>query len=629
MHGAETMPGANRPEDAAGTGEAGGSLLAGLGFTEVAEPAPHAALHAVSQAASREAPQGSSQGRSLGTSEDIPAAAPRAPLHIAPVRRGGSLRGAGPMRREDLQAAPRFAEAAEAAETDRIMKPGALRGAARGRDLDSLTRTLFLRIYPVIAAVVLLTQAGIAWVNYADQFRLYTERANLLAGLTAAAIDRPGWEQAAASFGPQLQALARDPAFRYAALKDGQGRVVGTAGETPRGKPWDLVQVSAALESDGSPGTLALVLSAEELRDNAGKQALLALGTSLVLMLAFVATLHLNLRRHVVAPVKRLLVAMRQVEHKHWTTVDLGGAYRPSNEIDAISQAFNSMVEGLRSGDEAKQLLQALEQAHGALEAANRQVIESIGYARRIQASVLPDPKALSATGIDLAVLWEPLQLVGGDYYWLEEIDGLSVIVVADCTGHGVPGAFLTLIVATALDRLLHERGLRSPAALLAGLDAMVRTQLRQDGRGAESDDGLDCGICVWDPAHRSLRFAGAGLSLTAIREGAVARVRGSRRGLGYPRTGREAPPEADSLVPVEPGTTFYLMTDGVTDQMGEPAPGQRPRLLGQRGVAERLAARADEPLAAQVAGLERELAAYRGGQPRRDDMTLVAFRLG
>ena len=87
---------------------------------------------------------------------------------------------------------------------------------------------------------------------------------------------------------------------------------------------------------------------------------------------------------------------------------------------------------------------------------------------------MLPDRTALAGTGIDVAVLWEPLHLVGGDYFWLEAIDGQGVIVVADCTGHGVPGAFLTLIVATALDRLLHERALRDPAAILAGLDAMV-----------------------------------------------------------------------------------------------------------------------------------------------------------
>ncbi len=174
-----------------------------------------------------------------------------------------------------------------------------------------------------------------------------------------------------------------------------------------------------------------------------------------------------------------------------------------------ISQAFNRMVEGLRSGDEAKQLLQQLEQAHAKLEAANRLVMESIGYARRIQSSVLPERTALAGTGLEVAVLWEPLHLVGGDYFWLEEIDGLGILVVADCTGHGVPGAFLTLIVATALDRLLHERSLRDPAAILETLDGMVRTQLRQDGRGSESDDGLDCGICVWDPARSELRFAG------------------------------------------------------------------------------------------------------------------------
>ena len=546
-----------------------------------------------------------------------------------PAARRGGLRGSGPMRREDILENLGFADvAADVAGADAIMAPGALRGAARGRDLDSLTRTLFLRIYPVIAAVVLLTQAGIAWINHADQLRLHADRANLLASLTASALARPGWERAPEIFGPQLQALARDPAFRYAVLRDAAGALVGSAGERPQGRDWNRVQVSAELAGPGlAAGSLTVVLSAEELRDNAERQALLALGTSLVLMLAFVATLTLNVRRHVVAPLQRLLVAMRAVEHKRWTAVDLGGAYRPSNEIDAISQAFNSMVEGLRSGDEAKRLLQALETAHAELAAANRQVVESIGYARRIQASVLPERGALAPAGVDLAVLYEPLHLVGGDYYWLEEIDGLCVIVVADCTGHGVPGAFLTLIVATALNRLLHERSLRSPAAILAGLDAMVRAQLRQDGRGAESDDGLDCGVCVFDPARRSLLFAGAGLSLTTIRAGAVEQVRGGRRGLGYPRTGREAPPESDTPVPVEPGTTFYLMTDGVTDQMGG-APGVRPKLLGRQGVAERLLARAAEGLDAQLAGLERDLAAYRGGEPRRDDMTLVAFRL-
>lgn len=545
-------------------------------------------------------------------------------------RRGGSLRGAGPLRGGEILGQLGFTEPAGAEAVEGIMRPGALRGAARGRNLDGLAHTLFLRIYPVIAAVVLATQIGIACVNYADEFRLYGERGALLAGITAANLAQPGWSAAPERARTALQALALDPAFRYAALRDAEGRLVASAGEAPGKRAFDLLQVAADLAVPGEEraGSLSLVLSAEALRGNAEKQALLALGTSLVLMLAFVLTLRTTVRRHVLGPLNRLLGAMCEVEHKRWVTVDLGGDARPSNEIDAISSAFNRMVEGLRSGDEAKQLLLELEAAHAKLEHANRQVIESIAYARRIQASVLPDRAALAGSGLDVAILWEPLHLVGGDYFWLEAIDGQGVIVVADCTGHGVPGAFLTLIVATALDRLLHERGLRSPAAILAGLDAMVRAQLRQDGRGAESDDGLDCGICVVDPASRTLRFAGAGLSLTRVGADGIERLRGGRRGLGYPRTGREALPETDTVVTLAPGTTFYLMTDGITDQMGAAAPGEPPRLLGHRAVADRLAATADRPLPEQVAALEAGLAAYRGAEPRRDDMTLVAFRL-
>ncbi|KQT84382.1 SpoIIE family protein phosphatase [Methylobacterium sp. Leaf466] len=550
-------------------------------------------------------------------------------LALDPVpRRNRSLRGGGPLRGDDFVALAGFADVAgEATETG--MRPGALRGAARGRDLDSLAHTLFLRIYPVIAVVVLATQIGTAWVNYTDAMRLYGERATLLATLTARAIGRPDWAANPKIYRPQVQALALDPAFRFARLTDAAGAPVMTIGETPRTRSWDTVQTVAELTVAGEPapvGTLTLGLSTEALRGNAEKQALMALGASLILMMAFVLTLHANVRRHVLTPLKRLLAAMREVEHKRWVSVDLGGAARASNEIDVISSAFNRMVDGLRSGDEARTLLAQLERAHRDLEGANRLVMESIGYARRIQTSVLPDRLALSEAGVEVAVLWEPLHLVGGDYFWLEQFDDLSIVVVADCTGHGVPGAFITLIVATALDRILHERGLRSPAEILAALDGMVRTQLRQDGRGSDSDDGLDCGICLWNRADGTLRFAGAGLSLTAIGPGGAVRIKGGRRGIGYPRHGETMPDVADVTVPVEPGQVFYLMTDGICDQMGNPQGGGR-RLLGHRGVTDILLDVRDRPLSAQVTALDDALTAYRGGEARRDDMTLVAFR--
>ncbi len=552
------------------------------------------------------------------------------PSGAAP-RRGGSLRGAGPRRSSDFQDAAGFGDAPRGDGGAATMRPGALRGAARGRDRDSLAHTLFLRIYPVIAVVVLVTQLGIAWINHGERIRLYGERADLMAALTAKAIARPDWSADPAIYRQPVEALTLDPAFRAASLRDATGAVVMSLGDMPRGRAFDLITSQADLIAapGAAPlGRLTLTISAGDLRGNAETQALLALATSLILMLAFVVTLHANVRRHVLAPLKRLLAAMRAVERKDWVPVDLEGEFRASNEIDVISQAFNRMVEGLRTGDEAKQLLLQLEQAHARLEAANRLVLESIGYARRIQSSVLPERTALAGTGLEIAVLWEPLHQVGGDYFWLEDLDGLGLVLVADCTGHGVPGAFLTLIVATALDRILHERRLRDPAAILEALDTMVRSQLRQDGRGAESDDGLDCGLCIWDPARREIRFAGAGLALTAVTDGVATRIRGAKRGLGYPQRPGTRFAVEDVTLPVAPGSTFYLMTDGISDQMGAPGDGgPMRRLLGHRGVAAILEAHRDRPLAEQVAALEAALVAYRGGEARRDDMTLVAFR--
>ncbi|MCF4124811.1 SpoIIE family protein phosphatase [Methylobacterium sp. SyP6R] len=555
------------------------------------------------------------------------------PVAEAAPRRGGSLRGAGPMRRGDAPAGLGVTGVPTTQDGGAdTMRPGALRGAARGRNLDGLAHTLFLRLSPVIAAVVLATQVVIAWVNYGDQIRIEGERARTMADMTARALAHPGWTTA---YGPPLQALGLDPAFRSAILRDAAGGVVARLGEEPRGRSFERIQVSAEIEPgpDAQPaGSLTLVLSAEGLRANAEKQVVMVLGASLVLILAFALSLRLAVGRHVLAPLRRLLAAMGRVERKEWVTVDLAGSRRPSREIADISAAFNRMVEGLRSGDEARHLLAELERAHARLAEANGLVMESLNYARRIQQAVLPGPGSLRGAGFEVAVLWEPLHVVGGDYYWIEESDGLGIVVVADCTGHGVPGAFLTLIVATALDRILHDRALRRPDEILAALDGVVRARLRQEagaaaGTGPDgSDEGLDCGICVVDRANGILDFAGAGLALTVLADGEITRIKGRRHGLGYRRTGREEP-FARVTVPLRDAQggprAFFLMTDGVSDQMG----GASRRLLGHRGVAEILRRHGGLPLSDQVAALEAALAAHRGPEPRRDDMALVAFR--
>ncbi|MBE9607687.1 SpoIIE family protein phosphatase [Acetobacteraceae bacterium H6797] len=491
---------------------------------------------------------------------------------------------------------------------------------ASSRALGGLARTIFLRTFPVIAFVVLVTQLGIAWLNHGDQLRDQTERAQLMADLTARAIALPVSEGRPAVYRPQIEGLKSDPSFRGVELRDASGQVLLEIGQVARqtGNRSVTVSTEPRLPDGAVVGRLTLSLSTDEARASASFQAMIALGAMVILIMVVAVALRRVVARDVVAPLQKLLVAMHAVERKQWTHVEL----RRSDEIGEVGETFNHMVDGLRSGDEAKQLLAELETAHARLEQANKLVMESITYARRIQASMLPDEQAMLGSLADIASLWQPLHTVGGDYFWVEQRGDLGILVVLDCTGHGVPGAFMTLVVAAALDRALNEQGLRSPAELLRAIDRMVRARLRQDGRGAESDDGLDGAICVWNRAERKLLYAGAGMPLLMTEGEHMQTLRGARHGLGYSSVAPSPEAFVDTEIAVKPGQRFYLFTDGVSDQMG----GTPRRLLGRKRLSDMLLASADMPLAEQMAALEAGLAAYRGEEPRRDDMTMLAF---
>lgn len=286
-------------------------------------------------------------------------------------------------------------------------------------------------------------------------------------------------------------------------------------------------------------------------------------------------------------------------------------------ELEAANSALATEKE------ETEQAFARLDQAHQELDRANRLLVESIQYARRIQTALLPDKNALGDAVKEVHVCWEPLHVVGGDYFWLERIGGKSFLMIVDCTGHGVPGAFMTLVTASALDRILHERHLLQPSEILRELDAMVRARLRQDHPEADSDDGLDAAICVWDPDAKTVTYAGANLPLLfAGADGIPHDIRGTRASLGYASLPPTRPFE-DHVIPVEDGMSFYMITDGIPDHMG----GEPLRLLGRKRLKAMLAKVQGQDMAAQLDALQADLEAFRGDQPRRDDMTLIGFK--
>ena len=300
---------------------------------------------------------------------------------------------------------------------------------------------------------------------------------------------------------------------------------------------------------------------------------------------------------------------------------------RVRERTQALEQALNDLET---RKDEVEHAFEELDWTHRRLSEANRLLLESHAYARRIQTSMLPDPAALGADVGEVRVHWEPLHLVGGDWYWLERRDDQCLILLADCTGHGVPGAFVTLVLASVTEQVLRETPVWEPATILADIDRRVRRRLRQDRSsdwtGLDSDDGLDAAVLLWDAGAHTLEFASVGgIPLLCLDpDKGITTVRGTRGHLGYQSL---KPPDAIAgrRIAVPPGATLYLLTDGLTDQMG----GAPRRLLGRRRVVEWLESHAALGLSDQIEGLCRMLADYRADEPRRDDMTLIAFRPG
>jgi len=284
------------------------------------------------------------------------------------------------------------------------------------------------------------------------------------------------------------------------------------------------------------------------------------------------------------------------------------------------------LIGSLRQVKKQQLLLQkekaALDEAHAKLDHANSLVMESIGYARKIQEASLPDKNALNGAIADIFVCWEPLHVVGGDYFWIEKIDNKCFVVVIDCTGHGVPGAFMTMVASAALHRAIHDLHISSPAELLSAIDERVRVKLRQDYPDTDSDDGLDCAICVYDIDTHIITYAGANLPLIYVKDGFLGEIKPTRASLGYRSIRPKNAFENHSMM-VEEGMSFYMLTDGIPDHMG----GEPKRLLGRRRLGEIILKNQGLAMNIQMKHIEEALEEYRAGEPRRDDMTLIGFK--
>ncbi|MGB0681845.1 MAG: PAS domain S-box protein [Magnetovibrionaceae bacterium] len=247
----------------------------------------------------------------------------------------------------------------------------------------------------------------------------------------------------------------------------------------------------------------------------------------------------------------------------------------------------------------------------------------SIDYASHIQRSILPHPDTFSTVFADHFVIWEPRDRVSGDIYW-NRIWGDGVLVIlGDCTGHGVPGAFMTLIATGALDRAIEEVEPGDVGSLIQRMHQFVQLSLDQHTTSGPSDDGLELGACYLNAEMTEISYSGARFSLFVVQPNGTEEVKGTKKGIGYRSIPYDQRYKASKLQ-IEAEHTYFMTTDGFIDQVG----GERRRMFGKKRFIRTLDELRPLRLDEQKAQLMKEFETYKGEEERRDDVSLIAFRI-
>lgn len=253
----------------------------------------------------------------------------------------------------------------------------------------------------------------------------------------------------------------------------------------------------------------------------------------------------------------------------------------------------------------------------------NKKIIDSIHYARRIQNALLREPKELKKIFPNSFILYQPRDIVSGDFYWFESIENKRFIAAVDCTGHGVPGAFMSMIGSNLLEEIILRRHIYSPDEILNQLHIGIRKALHQDETRVQ--DGMDISLCVIDEVDRSLEFAGAHNPLVYGIGDDIRLIRGNRFSIGGRRYGKERSFSKHRIELSADMTTFYIYTDGFQDQFG----GERNTKLLNKNFRKILQDIQQMSIEDQATHLHKILHQWMTPQQRQiDDILVIGFQL-
>jgi len=250
-----------------------------------------------------------------------------------------------------------------------------------------------------------------------------------------------------------------------------------------------------------------------------------------------------------------------------------------------------------------------------------KEIMDSIYYARRIQKAVLPDDHLVNKNMPEHFVLYLPRDIVSGDFYWIAEKEDNTIFAAADCTGHGVPGAFMSMLGMSYLKEIVNKSKRLSSARILDRLRDHVKATLSQSTKGGQQD-GMDIALCILKKNRRSLQYSGAFHPLYLIRNGNLSEYKPDLMPIGIYI--RKEKPFKNHNIRTAKGDCYYIFSDGYADQFG----GENRKKFLARSFKKLLLSIHDKPMAEQREILLETLKQWMDGYEQVDDILVIGFRI-
>ncbi len=267
------------------------------------------------------------------------------------------------------------------------------------------------------------------------------------------------------------------------------------------------------------------------------------------------------------------------------------------------------------------------------IEEVNIQISDSIIYAQRIQRSILPELNVMSRLVKDAFVIYKPKDVVSGDFYWFERVrqgrNEYLIIACADCTGHGVPGAIMSIMGSNQLTNIVYYQNYLDPVKILARLDKVIKFELQRDENDdKQRRDGMEIGICVINLDDLSMEFAGAGIPLYLIKNGSTELETYKSPKMmvgGIEGDEKEVSEQLEKqTIQLEEGDKIFLSSDGYQDQFG----GENDKKFMSKNFKKLIEDGANSPMSDLKTKLDDEFEAWRGNTPQTDDVVVLGVQI-